>query len=248
MAVAIGLLLVASCKKTDYPDDIFDHGKKEPFLQEMIHGTRHYLFYYDNKGFVDSIRAVDAHTTYLYRVVHHGKRIDSVSLIQNGAVVSTHGNIQYDNKGRIIQYTYFLRAFPEAPPAVISLTYEQGHIKTITQSGFIESSDTLAFNPQHNLVRWVQKRLHAPFVETSFTYDLGLNPLYYIDDLFVMFTEETFFWEFIFSRHNSTRKEVQSTHTQVTDYVNQYDTYGRLLKKRMQENMMRDSLEFRYFH
>lgn len=246
MAVATVLLFVASCKKSDYPNHIFN-GKKDPFLKEMVHGTRHYLFYYDHTGFVDSIRAVDVHTTYLYRVAHHGKRIDSVSLIQNGAVVSTHGNIQYD-KGRIIQYTYYLYAIPGAPPALHTITYEQGHIKTITRSGLITNSDTLTFNQQDNLVKWVQNNIHSPLNETTFTHDAHLNPLYYIDDLFIMFTEETFFWEFIFSQHNSIGKVHRQYNVTETDYLNQYDSYGRLVKKLMLTNSTRDSLQFNYFY
>ena len=248
MAVAIAFALVVACRKSDYPCDDFDNSQHKPFLKEIVHGTRHYLFYYDPAGFVDSIRAVDVHTTYLYRIAHHGKRIDSVSLVQNGVVVSTNGNIQYDHKGKIIQYTYTLNAVPGTPPVLVTLTYEQGHIKTIAKSGLMNSVDTLLFNGQHNLMKWTENYIHSPLAVTTFTYDPGVNPLYYIDDLFVMFTEESFFWEFIFSQHNSTSKERQQYGVEVTNYVNRYDPHGRLVKKLMEVNSLRDSLEFRYIH
>jgi hypothetical protein len=243
LAVACSILFLASCNKLDDMGNPFQ--KKHPFLKELKHGTRSYSFYYDHIGFVDSISVIDFHVAYVYRVTHHGKKIDSVSLVQNGSLISTNGNIQYDSKGRITQYTYYPRYEPRADPGINTLTYDHnGYIKTIaySRSGFT-NYDTLTFNQYSNLIRWAQ-----PGVLSTFTYDAGLNPLYYVDDLFVMVTEERILWEFIFSQHNSVTKIRQSVNYEVTNFQNQYDTYNRLVKKNIEMSSVRDSLEFRYLN
>jgi hypothetical protein len=248
VSITTGILFLISCHKIDFRD-FFHKGKKEPFLKELMHGSRRYVFYYDRAGFIDSIRAIYPGSGYVYRVVHRGKKIDSVSLVQNGTLVSTNGDIEYDHKGRITGFTYYLRIVPAAP-ARYTITYEGGNIRTITERRSPSSAnfDTLTFNSQNNLVQWLQTISHTPVLVTTFTYDEGLNPLYFIDNLFVMFTEEHFIWEFVFSEHNSTGKTRTTSTVDHWEYINEYDRHGRLSKKLMLQGSRRDSLVYRYIH
>ena len=244
LLVIATLALFLSCNKLDHWWDFVKDGKasKALRLDEMQHKGRIYEFFYHNDNMLDSIVAREVLSKYTYVIFRHGKRLDSVSLIQDGSTVSTNGNIQYDQKGRITGYTYFLHAFP-APPTHYSITYDnKGNIRTIAKS-FLGNSevDTLIFNGDNNLVHWDRS-----FDDLNYNYDNHLNPLYYIDNLFVMFVEEQFFWEFVFSQHNSTRKTYESDNFQV-NYQNTYDANGRLIKKWFVERSTpQDSLEFRY--
>ncbi|WP_143097827.1 hypothetical protein [Chitinophaga sp. CF118] len=254
IAVACSILFLIACNKSDYLENPFqkEKNKQKPFLKEIIHATRNYSFHYDHMGYIDSISVIDLHLTYVYRVAHHGKRIDSVSLVEDAAIVSTNGNIKYDNMGRITQFTYYPRYDPLVSVNVITLTYDyNGQIKKIAYSSNGSTHyDTLTFDNHSNLIRWAQ-----PQNLSTFTYATGLNPLYYIDDLYVMFTEEKSFWQYLFSQHNSITKYLQDgVNYETTSYQNLYDGHHRLIKKTINTVIapgiiqQPDSLEFRYLY
>ena len=235
----VGCLLVfaIACNKLDNWWDHVHGGNagKKLNLKELKHGNRVYRFFYDHAGFVDSIRATDPSNNYTYVVYHHGPRIDSASLIQGGSTVSTNGDIHYGPRGNITSFTYNLYAFPGFPPQTVTLTYDaRGNIKTI-------GTETLHFNHDNDLVHWERSSLSA-----AYTYDNKLNPLYFIDDLFVMFVEERYIWEYAFSQHNSTNKTYDDGHLSFAD-ENDYDAHQRLVKKKFTEGgSLPDSLEFSY--
>ncbi|KAA2238755.1 hypothetical protein F0L74_21305 [Chitinophaga agrisoli] len=248
IAFACAALFMAACNKHDLPNIPKD---KRFLVKELKYGDRNYAFRYDHDGFIDTIAVSGVHGfSYVYQVARHGARIDSVALIRNGAVESTNADIRYDQKGRIIGFTYYLYAFYQPFPSVITLTYgPSGNIATITRNSTGGTDlDTLTFNHRNDLQRWTQD--WGSREVTTFTFDAYQNPLHYIDGLFVMFVEETFFWEYIFSEHNSTGKVRQYLNiTEVTTIQNQYDTHQRLIKKNIASSASgQDSLMITYFH
>ncbi len=195
IALACAALFLAACNKHDLPNTPKD---KRFLVKELSYDGRNYAFQYDHAGFVTSIDVTGLHGfSYQYLVARHGKKIDSVSLIRNGAVESTNADIRYDHKGRIIGYSYYLYAIFQPYPTVVTLTYSPaGNIATLTRTfGTIVDPDTLTFDHHNDLQRWTQDRQNSRRGWT-FAADEYKNPLHYIDDLFVMFVEETFFLGF----------------------------------------------------
>lgn len=64
----------------------------------------------------------------------------------------------------------------------------------------------------------------------NYTYDNRLNPLYLIDDLLPVFSEDYVLWEFFVSEHNSLTK-YYGLYNVTINYENSYDNRERLVKE-----------------
>jgi hypothetical protein len=206
---------------------------KELKLKELIHNSRHYQFYYNKRGDVDSISVHEGTIHYVYSVVYDGWRIDSVSTLDLGELVSIHNDFEYDKKKRITAFKYRYRT--EGVPA----DYFEPRIVTYDNKGRIASlnNSTFTYDANNNI---------ATGFGASFTYDNYPNPLYFIDNLFAMVVEEYFLWEFILSPHNMTSRI--SGGSEIT-YDNEYDSHHRLIRKTALTNDEEtDEFRFIYFN
>ena len=195
-------------------------------LKTFTHDARTYSFYYAPNGRVDSV-IVTGDEEYAYRAAYKGNHLDSVVLIHDGLIESVNRNFQY--KGDlIVGFDYFLRIYNSIYPWNLSVTYDdQKRIVSIDRSyqGKVESHNVWTYNDRDDVVNILG--LYGG--DGSFTYDNKLNPLHFVPNLFVLFVEEPYIWEYTFSLHNSISKTISGGRTKT--YVNQYNDAGQLTRK-----------------
>lgn len=249
--VMIGLLLLAACKKNDCDIPIPPGHEKEYMLKKVVYGTRQYFFYFNKKKILDSIGMEDVKEKAVYRIVRRNNRIDSVIYSNNGRIRWYHAGLEYDNAGNI---TRFLSdGVPGGPfPEPTVITYQQGHVHSITNYPQYPPTstryDTLIYNQQNNITRWASSMQRSSLWDVKwFTYDNRYNPLYFIDDLLVIFAWGGIGREYFLSQHNSTSKFYELYNITV-NYQNYYDNKQRLIKKVFTERFGQqpDSLTFHY--
>jgi hypothetical protein len=232
----ITLLLVAvftGCNE-ELLDELLDRKgvAKKTRLKEMTRDGRRYQFAYDNKGHVDYITAVEGgQTIYTYDVTYKRKKLFLVQLVEQGNVVSENSNFEFDESGNIIEYTYtqYIEGVPEGVSTVNNLQYDdQNRLIFLTSDGSPSGREWI-YDNEDNVTRSTTSGS-----ETTYTYDNKRNPLNMVPDLFFLVVEETGYWEFIVSKHNSvTRSHFTSWNNQTvnTTYTNEYDQYSRLVRK-----------------
>jgi hypothetical protein len=246
------LLLIASCKKFDGIPIPPNANEKEYTLKKMVHGTREYTFYYNKKRGLDSVGLTDIKDRAVYKIVRRNERIDSVIFKRNGSTVWYNTNVQYNSKGNITQFSN--DGIPPGPfPEPVIITYNQDKVHSITKINnylsYLSTYDTVTYNQQNDIVRWASAIPRSELVDVrDFTYDNKYNPLYFIEDLLIVFSEDQFLWEFFLSQHNSLTQYFQLYNVTV-NYQNTYDRKNRLIKKvfnqRFNVNAL-DSLTFQY--
>ncbi|NML20534.1 hypothetical protein HHL16_06595 [Pseudoflavitalea sp. G-6-1-2] len=235
MAAMLAVLLFASC------DKIWDviHGggggtDKNFRLKEFTRDARVYNFYYDKLGYVDSVVARDPGSfPYTYRVSHRGKYIDSSSLWQNGKLLSSRKNVQYNNKGQIKSYDYQLYVY-YSPTTHYTHQYNDAgdlHVRTKSNEFGFHETDTFNYYPNKiGLKEWIS-RSNSSRSQKSFSNDTLLNPLAAIHGIEVIFVEESFdeYWN---NKRNSISDFVNNPpYGTITNYVNDYDSKNRLIRK-----------------
>jgi hypothetical protein len=247
--VMIGLLLLAACKKNDCDIPVPPGIEKEYMLKKVVHGTRQYLFYFNKKNVLDSIGVEDAKVREVYRIIRRNNRIDSVIYIRNGSPYWVSTDMEYNSDGNITRF----RIHDRGPaPAPVVMTYNQGHLHSITRYdmylSFLTSYDTVTYNQQNNIFRWSSVIPRSTFLDVKwYTYDNRLNPLYFIDDLLIVFARGGITPEFYLSQHNSTSIFYELYNITV-NYHNYYDNKQRLIKKVFAGRFSQqpDSLTFHY--
>ena len=190
---------------------------KTPVSSFTFNG-RLYEFVYDSNGKVASITASQGSVAYMYVTHYEGDRLISADLVEDGKVMSSNTNFEYDKKGRVLSYDYVSYFFPEYPEGVTqhyTVSYDK-------KGNMIQAPDgsQLASDNRGNIIQWGG---------TSFTFERASNPFYQIPDLWMVFVEEPFFWEFILSPNNATSRT--AANGAVTTYQNQYDASGRLISR-----------------
>jgi hypothetical protein len=202
-------------------------------LKEMTFGDRHYLFVYNRRGDVDSV-IVSGDIEYVYKVYYKGSHIDSVNLLTNGQITSTNTNFQYQGN-LITSFDYFYRAGYYPFPHSFYFTYDnQKRIQTISDNS-PAAPEELTYDSGNNVIGWSRP---AGSYTATYTYSDKLNPLYYVDNLFAIFVEEHFIYEYAFSQHVSITKtysDISQTNVLVS-YNNQYNSLGQLISKTFFEN------------
>jgi hypothetical protein len=254
--VLLGLLLLAACKKWD-PHGPLPPGINEKYylLKKVIHGTRAYTFYFNKKKVLDSIVEEDVKDKIVYRIFRSNNRLDSVVHFRNGRPWFRHYYIQYDSTGHLIYYLSDYIPTGNMPmPTSTRLTYDQGELRSTTTIPPWPSAtyriDSMYYNGQKDIVRWVSNFPRTVDLDVKrYTYDNKYNPLYFIDDLWVIMSESYIGPEFFLSQHNSTSKYSEYFNVNVT-YQNSYDNRQRLTKKVFTERFAEqpDSLVFEYQH
>ena len=228
-------LFLTGCQKQNVQQQVPEK-QAEPFnaktskksrLKEFVHGLgynspRHYLFFYNQRGEVDSV-SVTGSFDYSYKVYYKGSRIDSVILLQNGRINSVNTHFQYKGN-RIVQFDYYCRICgqPEEFPTVRTFEYDkEGHIL----NGAL--NETLTYDDQDNVTTWIYPG--NPEYAAAYTYDTGTNALHEIENLFAVLVEDFNLWEFSFSRHNSLSKTYADG--EAVTYQNRYNSNGQLVFK-----------------
>ena len=243
------LLLLDSCRKSDFPPGI---NEKAYMLKKMAHGTNEFYFYFDKKRLLDSVVLINVKDRSKYHIMRQNGRIVSVLFLNNGNPVAENTDVEYDSAGNMTRFNYrpAPTGFPEEP---VIITYDQGHVRSITKVNyylsFLTVDDTLTYNQQNDVTRWSTNMARSNDRDVKYyTYDNRYNPLYFIDDLLIVFSENRFLWDFFMSQHNSTSKFYQ-LFNETVNYENFYDSKGRLVKKRFAERFGQpvDSLTFEYF-
>lgn len=262
------MLLLTYCTKphTDFPwggghDD--DRVKEFTLKSMWFHYTNSrgefdlfiFNFHFNKKGQLDSI-VMDPQIIGAQTVFHNKKRIDSVvqtafSSYSSGLRFFVRSGFEYDKHGN---YTGFNIASTRGPLRQrVDLTYEKGHVHTITQRDLSNPSlttyDTFTYL-KNDVIRWATVTPEAPLDTRHYTYDRHRNnPLYpFADDLLAVYSGSRFEWEFFLgSEHVSTSKYYEQSQQLVT-YENFYDRKGRLIKKVWTEPAFTrpDSLVFNY--
>jgi hypothetical protein len=251
-AVLLALLLLGACKKFDHNGPI-PPGIDEKYytLKKVIHGTRTYTFYFNKKKLLDSIGLEDLKVQGVYRIFRRNNRLDSVVYLSANSPRYYHYNLQYDSVGNLSHF--FTEDVPGGPfPEPTTLTWHQGLLRstsTISQYPPISNRiDSVYYNEQKDVFRWVTNVPRSVSLDVKlYTYDNKYNPLYFIDDLLVVFYRTGIPREFLLSQHNSTTVFHQLYNVNVA-YQNFYDSRQRLTKKlfygRFSEQA--DSLIFQY--
>jgi hypothetical protein len=192
---------------------------------------RTYSFFYSPNGTVDSV-LVTGSRSYAYRVTYKGSHLDSVYLVDNGRIVSTNSNFEY--KGNLItSFDYFDRIDNLLYPWTYSLTYDsQRRIQSIERSyqNKVLNQVQISYDNNGNITTWNDFTSNS----ATYTYDIGLNPLHLIPDLFVIMVEEHWIWEYSLSQHNSISKTYFAG--QSLTYQNQYNGSGQLVAKSFSNN------------
>lgn len=244
------LLLFAACKKNDcdvpVPPGV---NEKEYMLKKVVHGTRQYFFYFNKKKTLDSIGVDNVKEKAVYRVFRHNNRIDSVVYFSNGSRKWFINNIQYDSAGNIKYFEDYYWGLVEPT----RITYQQGHIHTIhTYYPYPPNNNKdhiLTYNQQSNITTWSSNMPRTDIRDVKqYTYDNKYNPLYFIDDLLVIwYIGSSIHPDLYLSKHNSTTKLYELDNSTVT-YQNHYDSKQRLIKKVFTERFgtQPDSLTFHY--
>ena len=244
------LILITSCKKPDQfsteaanggqlsnrqpvPENTTPAHHKDFRIREMIHNNRHYVFFYNQRGDVDSVRITQGSLSYAYKVYYQGARIDSVNLVMNGIIYSTNTDFTYKGKW-ITGYTYYFRASNFAiPPQPYTFTYDHKGNITAIHSNYAtsyEAVDSFIYNDNNDVVQSIE---HIGSLNSTYTYDTTINPLYFIP-LFAIFVEEHIFIEQGLSAHNSlSRTYANGT---IVNYLNQYNALGQLTGKTFYDN------------
>jgi len=207
---------------------------KDLVLQTFTHddaanAPRQYQFVYSSNGNVDSI-VVTGDQAYVYRVFYKGARLDSVNLVQNGAIVSTIRDFQYHGN-LITGFNNFDRTRNAPIPTAYAITYDhQKRIRTIERAfqNTVDSHQEFTYDASDNVIEWSETG--ALFSKSAtYSYDVGFNPLHFVPDLFAIVVEEQWIWNYAFSLHNSVSK-AYSDGVQVT-YQNRYNPSGQLVTK-----------------
>ena len=195
-------------------------------LKSFTRNGRTYHFYYAPNGKVDSI-VVTGDEQCAYRAFYKGNHLDSVILIHDGLIESVHRNFQY--KGDLIaSYDYFLRKDNNPYPWYYSFAYDAQNrivsVKAMWQS-ILALQVLCSYDNNGDMIHsndGIDK-------DVSYTYDSHLNPLHLVPNLFALFVEEPYIWEYCFSLHNSISKAIPACPTIM--YTNQYNEAGQLTRK-----------------
>jgi hypothetical protein len=212
--LALAMLLMLSCE-VNITSDHGSGSRKIPSLKSFTYQGRTYELFYNTQGDVDSVLVTDDELlTYSYRVWYNNGRIDSVNLVENGELISTHRDFQYDQNDRITGYTYCMRdAFGAGYFYRYSVEYdEQDEIQKT------DNKTVYTCNTPGNLTETTRIS----------TFDYSLNPLLLINNAFALFIEEPMLRPVLFNKHNAKTETLGNI---LVEYEHEYDEQERLVRK-----------------
>jgi hypothetical protein len=206
-------------------DDFSDEAARKKMAPVSVFSVndRDYDFIYDDSGRLSSIIVTSGGDLMYQYIVHYkGDQFVGADLVENGEVVSSNTNFEFDKKGRILAYDYVFFYVPEFPEGITehnTLMYDQkGNLVGMNGVEF------LGYDPHRNIVLW-----H----DDSFEYDHKTsNPLNSIPNLWLVFVEEFGYAQLILSADLSTSKTITNvSSTSTTTYTHQYNSAGQLISK-----------------
>lgn len=248
---ALSVFLLPGCKK-DYDNLPNTHIPKGWLLKEWRHTfpkmpANTYLFYYDKKGAVDSIRMLlGSDYTFTYRVKRKGNgEISTVTATENSIEISNHvyilaNNYKYDKNGLITHYDYHAYDhFGNHFLQLIDVTYK-GDKMTIKYNTIVHE---FTFNNREDVV-YMKNNSHRPFTGT-FDYDKNINPLFYVKDFFAIILDlSPYYYEYMLAKHNAVKKTYEDGYA--VNFTNIYDGSGRLVKKDFTDTRIFGAQSFYY--
>ncbi|WEK34940.1 MAG: hypothetical protein P0Y53_20825 [Candidatus Pseudobacter hemicellulosilyticus] len=250
--IACLLLLIVSCRKfCDIPGLIPGRNDKDFILKEMDYQGTTYRFYFNQqKQRLDSIGTLTGSVRGVFRLLRTGNRLDSVYYTSD-ALTWVNKDITYDNAGNMTLFRHHpIRPGFATSPTI--LTHADGHLKSITYIdpllSYWDDFDTLYYNGNNDVYRWVTRVPRSNWTDVRlFSFDNRHNPLYYVDDLIIVFSEMPQLRECFLSQHNSTAMDFPAREVHL-DYQNTYDKKNRLVKKVFTQwgYSKPDTLVFRY--
>jgi hypothetical protein len=161
---------------------------------------------------VTTVTVAGAPSPYQYVAHYGGDQLISADLVEDGEVVSSNTNFQFDSNGNVVAYDYVYH--PGGYAQTYTLGYDDEGNLTRLYDGTI-----VTYNRKGNAVQ---------IGDSGFTYHSRTNPLGSYDDLWLVFVEEPFIAEYFLSNH-VVSKEVRPDGTVVT-YTNEYDKDRRLIR------------------
>jgi YD repeat-containing protein len=223
--LVILLLIVSSCSDQEITPvtestsiDEAAARKSAPLVSSFSYNNRLYEFTYDSEGRVTTISVSEGSIFYTYVAHYDGDQLISADLVEDGRVMSSNTNFEFDRKGRIIAYDYVSYFFPDIPEGLRThymLTYDKkGNLVTMFDNS------TLVYDNHRNVIQWGDR---------IFTYERMSNPFYSIPDLWLIFVEETYYAELMISPNVNTSQTFPNGI--VTTYQNEFDENGNLIRR-----------------
>jgi hypothetical protein len=200
-----------------------------------------YNFRYNKNGTINKIdvtRQDGSHLlSYMVLIYGHGMKMDSIVQVPEHGLAQAYKNIRYKGLKITDVDLYNSRAYGVFDAFPMHFNYDKN-------GNLLNSNpwDSLMYDEQGALVRSLNKIV--PAESAHYSYENTLNPLF-IDNLFLMMINHDYFLkQFSFSKFNVATK---STDGGVTiNYYNEYDQYGRLVKKSYEERQEKFDLFFSY--
>ena len=196
--------------------------KKAPPVSMFSRDDRSYAFNYDEQGRLASIDATSNGTLLYQYIVHYqGDRFVRADLVENGQIMSSHRNFEFDKRGRIVAYDYVSFFFPEDFPDGL---VQHSTVMYDKKGNVIGSNgvEFLTYDPHRNVVQWL---------DDTFTYNKKIsNPLNNIPDLWLVFVEEFAFVQLILSPDMMTSKTVNNVMSSLTTtYTHEFNSAGQVI-------------------
>ena len=236
LLASLNLFFLPGCKK-EYNDPPGTHTPKEWLLKEWRQSSPKrpesaYFFYYNKKNAVDSIRlSLGSNFTFTYHVSRKDNgEIDTVTAIENSIAISNYvyiiaNNYKYDKNGLITHYDYHAYDhFGNHFLQLVDIAYKGDQMK-IKYNTIVHE---FTFNKREDVV-YMKNNTDRPFNGT-FNYDNGINPLFYVRDLYAIVLDlSPYYYEYMLPKHNAVNRTNVDGYS--VDFTNTYDNRGRIVNK-----------------
>lgn len=199
-------------------------------VKEMITDYSNTRFHYNKEGGLDSVIVISHGAEYSrYIMFGKGKFTDSMHHYSGQKLHNVFTDFRYNSEGRIIGYTERRPVNRNAYSRFTLQFDKQGDIiaQKMESNSRAIVENVYTYNNDHDLV-WndmIVEGLHHYYSVRS---DDKLNPFYKTDLLYIIFDGHDK-QRIQLSKHNLTEVIYFSSHT--TNYLNEYDRLGRLIKK-----------------
>lgn len=201
--------------------------KKKVSVSVFSVDGRDYEFIYDGEGRLSSINASDqGGLIYQYIVRYDGDQFIAADLVENGQVMSSNRNFEFDKKGRIVAFDYVSFFYPDQFPEGLvehnTVTYDKkGNAVQVR-------GQALTYDQHRNIIQWGESTFAFPRNSNP----RNANPLNDIPDLWLVFVEEFGHAELMLSPQLSTSKTFPGGAGMLTTtYTHQYNEAGQLIRK-----------------
>lgn len=235
-------LMLAACMIISCSKSSIEQGPQADASNKLV-GNKHFRvrsmfnqfdttnFYWNKEGGLDSMITKGKYSQTRYIVYGKGIYIDSILNYFGNYLDNKWVNFQYDDLGRLTNYT---RLIPRYPPDYAErniLTYDAGgHLSTVKwELPLFKVENYYTYNNDNDVV-WHKLFLWGSGDHiTTMRTDNNLNPFYNIMALYIIFgaLEEQ---QQVLCKHNLTEAYREYEGSTIS-YRNEYDHHGRLIRK-----------------